>query len=54
MRICDFCGEKMEQGYLCNDVEYYCDYCIHEIYTEDELDKAYESDEVYWTTFYDD
>lgn len=54
MRICDYCGKEMEEGYLYNDLDYFCEDCVHEVFSDDDLDELYDSDEIFWTTFYDD
>lgn len=54
MRICDYCNKEIEDGYLGYDIYTICNDCIKKIYTEKELNKAYDNNEVFWTTFYDE
>ena len=53
-RTCSVCGKEMTEGYLAEDVgEYYCsDKCLHEVMTEDEYNRYYEEEYVFWTEWY--
>lgn len=54
MKSCDYCNREIEQGYLGYDFYIICEDCVKVIYSKDELDKKYEQNEIFWTTFYDD
>ena len=54
MRICDWCNEKIEEGYLVDDYYIMCKNCKSEIYTEEEFNDRYYEGEIFWTTFYDE
>ena len=39
MRICDYCGKEMEEGYLYNYFDYFCENCVHEVFSDDDFEK---------------
>ena len=53
MEICNKCGKEIEEGYLEDNYFTYCDKCVNELYTKEELNQAYNNDMICWTTFYD-
>jgi hypothetical protein len=60
-RICDKCGNGMNEGYVINGgEEYYCTpKCLHEVYTPKEWQDMYEADDNgnsdnYWTEWEDE
>ena len=56
MRTCDLCGKPMLDGFCIRDgMEYFCsDECLHKVYTEEEYQELYDSDQAYWTTWDDE
>lgn len=49
-RICDECNEKMHDGFVVEDSEYYCkETCLHKHYTPEQYEEMYEDDTAYWT-----
>lgn len=50
-RVCKVCGKAMSTGFCIGDgYEYYCsESCLHEIYTEEEYQDLYETDNGYYT-----
>lgn len=56
MRTCDICGKPMLDGFCIRDgMEYFCsDECLRKVYTEEEYQELYDSDQAYWTTWYDE
>lgn len=54
-RVCDICKKPIKCGYVIHDgLEYYCsDECLATKYTDKEYDNMYDSDEAYWTDFFD-
>ena len=54
MRICDYCNKEIDVGYLGYDIYTICEDCIKDLYSEEELDKEYEEENVFYTTFYDE
>ena len=57
MRVCDYCGQEMDEGYCCGDGhQHFCsDECLFTNgYTPEERDKDYENGSLYWTTWEED
>lgn len=54
MRICDYCQTEIDVGYLGYDIYVICENCTKKIFTEDELNTAYEKSEIFWTTWYEE
>jgi hypothetical protein len=54
-RKCTKCNKGMNDGYLVNDVEYYCsDECLYSVYSEDEYEDLYIEDSAYYTEWSED
>lgn len=55
-RICDICGDIMDQGYCVdNGMEYYCsEKCLHTVMTDEEWYELSDGDnsDSYWTHWY--
>ena len=53
-RICSICGSVMIDGFAtpCGFMHYCSEECLHEDYTPDEYQKAYEADECFYTEWY--
>lgn len=54
MRICDYCGKEIGEGYLGYDINVICEGCIEKIYTKEEFEIDYKDGRIFWTNFYDD
>ena len=56
MRTCSKCGKPMIDGFCILDgEEYYCsEECLYSKYSEQEYSEMYESDQAYWTNWYDE
>lgn len=54
--ICDVCGKPMIEGYIMNGTHYCSDACLHEDYTDEQLEELLtdESTECYYTNWYED
>lgn len=52
MSTCNYCNKDIEEGYIGYDFYVICNKCIRELYTDDEYEKAYQNNDVFWTTFY--
>lgn len=54
-RKCTKCKKGMNDGYLVNDVEYYCsDECLYSVHTEDEYEDLYIEGSAYYTEWSED
>jgi hypothetical protein len=54
-RKCTKCNKGMNDGYLVNDVEYYCsDECLYSVYSEDEYEDLYIEGSAYYTEWSED
>ena len=55
-RICTECGEEMLDGYVIYDGGYYycSEECLHKNMTQEEYLKLYNSDDAYWTMWWDE
>ena len=53
-RICSHCGEKMIDGFVIYDGDYYycSEKCLHQHFTEEKYLELYEEDAAYWTQWY--
>lgn len=49
-RKCDYCEKGMNEGYIINDIEYYCsNRCLYPNYSPQEYNELYLKDLAYWT-----
>lgn len=54
-RKCTKCNKGMNDGYLVNDIEYYCsDECLYSVHTEDEYEDLYIEGSAYYTEWSED
>lgn len=51
IRVCSVCGKVMQEGYVTENLEYFCsDKCLHTKYSEEEWAEMYTDDgDNYWT-----
>lgn len=52
MEKCNVCQQPIEEGFLVEYDEHYCEEgCLHQVYTKEEYKEMFEEGYAYWTIF---
>ena len=53
MTLCNYCGKEICKGYLSDDYYLICEECKRKQRKEDELDKKYCEEGIFWASFHE-